>query len=237
MSTTIPSTRVTKDTGATIKPGPMITAHPDQVVTDADAALTDFGGDSGLNGPFLADLLSACIAHENMGKNLFQLLGQTTANPMLQAQYATFRGDAVTAAEGYMMLVEALGGNPRYASPAGRMTEGLDQKMIESFLAAGSADPLTLDLKGVEQVLLASTTCVANTSLLAELAEGLDEDSEARAAMETAVAALAPVQQQHLEWAASMQQTMVLTQAKSRLAQSVAAVAEGVAAKIKDVLT
>lgn len=237
MTMTIPPTRVTKDTGATIKPGPMITAHPDQAVTDADPTMADFGGDSGLNGPFLADFLSACIAHENMGKNLFQLLGQTTANPMLQAQYAKFRGDAVTAAQGYMTLVETLGGNPRYASPSGRMTEGLDQKMIESFLASGSADPLTLDLKGVEQVLLASTMCVANTTVLSQLADGLDEGSSARTAVETAVAALAPVQEQHLEWAASMQRSMVLTQAKSRLAQTVAAVAEGVTAKIKDALS
>jgi hypothetical protein len=233
-------TRVTKDTGATIKPGPMITAHPDQVVTDDAPALASFAseGDTGLNGPFVADLLSSCLAHENMGKNLFQMLGQTTANPALQAQYAHFRGDALTAVETYKTLITALGGNPHYASPAGRMTEGLDQKMIESFAAGGgSADPLTLDLKGVEAVLLASTMCVANTMLLSSLAEGLDEGSPVRTAMETAAAALLPVQEGHLSWAASMQRSMVLTQARSRFAQGAAAAVEGVAAKVKDALT
>jgi hypothetical protein len=234
MTMTFPPTRVTKDTGATIKPGPMVTAAPELVLTDADFAGVAEG--TGLNGPFLADFLASAATHENDGVNLFRALGHMTQNPVLQAQYRQFRQDCVTAVETYETLIAALGSRPKYVSPPGRMTEAMDQKMLEAFQAAGSADPLTLELKGVEATLLASTLCIANTSVLARIGEGLDEGA-ARTAIETAVAALSGPQQAHLEWAAQMQQTMLLTQVRSRLVQQVGSVVETVAGKIKDVLS
>src|SRR5918998_479287 len=99
-------TRVQKDTGSTIKPGPMLVAGPEQVVTDAD--LTDVAAGTGLNGPFLADLLAAAAAHENDGKNLFQALGHMTANPALQARYKQFREESVVAVQTYELLAAQL---------------------------------------------------------------------------------------------------------------------------------
>lgn len=234
MTMTSPVTKLTKDVGTTIKPGPMVVAHPDQVMTDAD--LKAVSGNTGLNGPFLADLLGSFATHENMGVNLFRALRGVSANPMLVASYTKFEADGIAAVEAYETLITALGGKPKYISPPGRMTEGLDSKMIESLQGAGSADPMTVELKGVEMVLLASTMCVANTALLTRIAEGIDE-GPAKTAMETAVTTLYGPQQQHLEWAAKTQQTLVLTQVKSRLAQQAGAVMETVAGKIKDVLT
>lgn len=116
------------------------------------------------------------------------------------------------------------------------MTEAVDQKLLEAFLLSGSADPLVLELKGAEAVLVASTLCLANTSLLANLAESLDEGSAPRSAMEQAVAALRPPQEAHLEWAVRAQHLMVLTQAKSRLAQKAGALLEEVTGKLKSLL-
>lgn len=230
----MPITRHTYDTGTTIKPGPMVVAQPGRVVLDDD--LAGIAGDSGLNGGFLADLLASCAVHENMGINLFRFLASTTDNPMLLPRYKQFEGEAATAVEAWERLITRLGGRLGYISPAGRMTEGLDSKVIESFLGAGSADPLTIDLKGVEAVLLASTMCVANVGLVRSLAASLPEGSEARVAMEDAVSELAGPAEEHLEWAAGMQQKMVLTQASSKAAQTVGAVVEGVAAKVKSIL-
>ena len=53
---------------------------------------------------------------------------------------------------------------------------------------------------------------------------------------EEAVAALAPAAEEHLQWAAGMQQKMVLTQVQSKAAQTIGAVVEGVTAKVKDAL-
>ncbi len=95
---------------------------------------------------------------------------------------------------------------------------------------------MVLELKGAEAVLLASTLCLANTSLLDHLAQSLDEGSAPRRTMEEAVAALRPPQDAHLEWAVRAQHTMVLTQAKSRLAQRAGALLEEVTGKIKSLL-
>jgi hypothetical protein len=204
------------------------------VVTDAD--LTDVAAGTGLNGPFLADLLAAAAAHENDGKNLFQALGHMTANPALQARYKQFREESVVAVQTYEQLAARLGAPIRYISPAARMTEAMDAKLLEAFLLSGSADPLVLEQKGVEAVLLAATLCVANVSLFEHIAEGLP-DGEAKAAFAEHLPPLADTGARHLVWAASNQRAMVTSQASSRLVQSALGAAETVVGKIKDALT
>jgi hypothetical protein len=228
---TVP-TRVQKDTGSTIKPGPMLVAHPDQVVTDAD--LADVAPGTGLNGPFLADFLAAAATHENDGKNLFQALGHMTANPVLQARYKQFREESVAAVATYEQLATALGAPIRYICPPARMTEAMDAKLLEAFQLSGSADPLVLELKGVEAVLMAATLCVANVSLFEQIAAGLP-DGDAKAAFDQHLPVLKDAAERHLEWAASTQRTMVTSQAGSQLVQSALGVAENVAGRIKEV--
>jgi hypothetical protein len=227
------ATRVQKDTGTTIKPGPMLEVAPGQVVTDAD--LADVAPGTGLNGPFLADLLASAAAHENDGKNLFQALGHMTANPMLQAKFKQFREESVVSVQGYEQLATRLGAPIMYISPAARMTEAMDAKLLEAFLLSGSADPLVLELKAVEAVLLAATLCVANAALFEAIAVGLP-DGDAKAAFDELLPPLRDAGERHLEWAASTQRTMVTSQAGSRLVQSALGVAENVVGKIKDAL-
>lgn len=227
------TTRVTKDTGATIKPGPMVVAGPDQIMTDD--VLDRVAAGTGLNGPFLADFLASAAVHENDGINLYRALAAMTANPILLGRYIQFQEESVAAVDAYEGLITDLGGQLGYVSPPGRMTEAMDAKILEAFLGSGSADPLTLELKGVEAVLVAATLCVANVSLLSAIAEGLDE-SDAKMAMLDAVAKLEGPAREHLEWAASMQHKMVLTQANSKLAQKAGAAMEGVVSKIKEAL-
>jgi hypothetical protein len=226
------TTRVQPDTGSTIKPGPMLEARPELVVTDAD--LADVATGTGLNGPFLADLLAAAATHENDGKNLFQALGHMTANPMLQAKYKQFREESVVAVETYEQLATRLGAPIKYICPAARMTEAMDAKLLEAFQLSGSADPLVLELKGVEAVLMAATLCVANVSLFQHIAAGLP-DGEVKAAFDELLPSLADAGERHLEWAATTQRTMVTSQASSKLVQSALGVAENVVGKIKDV--
>jgi hypothetical protein len=202
------------------------------VVTDD--LFSEVGSDEGLNGPMVADLLSGMAAHENLGTNLFRMLARTSDNPALVKSFKKFEADAIAAVEAYRTLFEALGVPWRYISPAARMTEAIDGKLQEAFLLAGAADPVTVELKRVEAVLIASTMCVANTSLLANLAESLD-DGPTRQALETAVATLEGPQAEHLEWAASTQQKMALGQARSELVQKGAMAAEAAVGKVKDV--
>jgi hypothetical protein len=230
-TTTIDLLKVTKDLGATLKPGPAVFAGPGQVCTDGDFG--DISATTGLNGPMVADLLSAMAAHENLGTNLYRMLGRTSDNPALIATFNRFEADAVAAVGVYRRLFDALDVPWRFVSPAARMTEAMDAKLQEAFLLAGSADPVTVELKRVEAVLLASTLCVANTAILRSLGDELDA-GPIREAIAEAVAALEGSQQEHLEWAAQTQRTMAVGQAKSALKQRVAMAGETVVGTAKD---
>jgi hypothetical protein len=225
-------TRITKDTGATIKPGPMVVAAPEQTVTDE--MLQNVGVEAGLNGPFLTDQLAAMAAHENMGVNLYRVLQGLVVNPMLQGRFAQFETESLQSVVVYEQLMTRLGAPIRYISPAARMTEGLDGHVIMSFLAAGSADTLTLEMKAVEAVLLASTLCVANVSLLALLAEQVE--GETQQALNDAVQQLKGPAQEHLDWARTTQERMVMTMVKHPLTQKLTQFAEDVVGKVQNAL-
>lgn len=228
------STPITWNTSAIAKAGPMMVVHPDREVIDDDLSRVAAG--TGLNGPFVADLLASCAAHERTGLNLFKALEARSNNPAAKRRFSQFQTDAITAVGVLERLMEQLGVPLHYASPPARMTEAIDSKIVEAFLLTGAADDMTIELKGIEAVMLASTMCLANTALLRSLAQGLDEGSEARKAFDTAIGALAPVQEEHLEWAVSMQQEMVLGQARSSIVQKAGAAAEAVVGKVRDVL-
>src|SRR5688572_17575766 len=88
-------TRVTKDMGATVKPGPMLVAPPELTVTDAQ--LKDVAAGSGLNGPLLADLIVAMSVHENMGINMYRALRTAVTNPMLRTTFEQFENESALA--------------------------------------------------------------------------------------------------------------------------------------------
>jgi hypothetical protein len=227
-ASTLALTRITKDMGATVKAGAMTVAEPDRLVTQD--MLKDVAPGSGLNGPFLADLVVAMAAHENMGVNMFRVLQNLTANPMLQSVFADFEKDALEAVGVYSILMSALDIPMYYISDAARMTEGLDSHMIMSFLEGGSADALTIDLKGVEAVLLAATLCVTNTMLLGKIAAETEGDT--KAALDAAVAQLEGPANEHLAWAEQTRQKMVLALVQHPTTHKLMEFAEKVVAKV-----
>ncbi|HZG94967.1 MAG TPA: hypothetical protein VEZ46_09655 [Mycobacteriales bacterium] len=109
------TTILTHDTGGMLKPGPMLTVAPDREQTDD--ALSGVAAGSGLNAPFVADLLSACLMHERMGVPLFRSLGAMTANPALQPMFAQYRQETEQAVAVWEQLVTSIGGDPQYVSP------------------------------------------------------------------------------------------------------------------------
>lgn len=223
---------VRPETGATVKPGPMVTAIDERSVDDDQ--LAGFAAGSGLNGPFVADLLSGFVAHERDGVNLFRTLRARSNNPGLVARYGELIEETHRAVDAWEALITRLGGNPQYASPAGRSTEALDGKLVEAFTLTGSADPLTMEFAGVQAVFAAACLCVANAGIVARLAQEAD-DGAARTALQGAAATLEPLARSHQEWARSMLEQLAVTQAKHPIAQKAGQVAEKVVGKVKDV--
>lgn len=223
---------VTPLTGASIKPGPMVTVPP--VAEVIDEHLADFAADSGLNSPFVADQFSAFIAHERDGVNMLRSLASLSSNPMLQSTYKEFAEESEQAAKIWAELILDLGGNPQYASPAGRMTEMLDGKIQEAMLGAGSADPMTVELAGMQAAMLAAHLCVANVDLL----EAIAGEAEGRPAtlMREAAGKLRPLAEKHHTSAMRTINQMVLQQAKHPTMQKVGQAAEKMVDKVKGAL-
>ncbi|EIV92346.1 hypothetical protein [Frankia sp. QA3] len=228
------TTAVRPETGATIKPGPMITVPADRLVQDDQ--LRDFAADSGLDGPFLADQFSAFIAHERMGLNLLRTLHTRTDNPGLRNRYAELEGETYEAVGEWERLIEALGGNPQYASPAGRATEALDDKVTEALLLSGSADPLTFEQAEVQAYLAAANQCVAQATLLAAFAEEAD-DGQAKQEMTASTGALLPPARRHADWATDTLRTMAVAQAKHPMVRKIGEAAEQIVDKVRNAVT
>lgn len=226
----MPTTAVRPETGATIKPGPMVTVAPEREVTDE--RFTDFAGGSGLNGPFLADQLSAGIAHERASLNLLRSLQARSNNPVLRGKYADLTDETLTAVGVWERLIGTLGGSPQYASPAGRATEALDAKIVESLLLGGSADPMTFEQAGLQSYLCGATLCAVNAGLVEQLAEEADE-GPARAALRDAATQLVPAAREHVSWAEQTLGRAVVSQAKHPFLRKAAQTAERVTDKLR----
>jgi hypothetical protein len=75
----------TKDVGATGTPTEMTIVPPERVMSEQ--SLEQFAAGTSYNRPFLADLLSSFLAHEQCGVHFYRTVAGATANPMLEGRY------------------------------------------------------------------------------------------------------------------------------------------------------
>lgn len=200
------TTVVTKVLGGTAKPVGTLYIEPDLQVEDAG---TGTGLDGGLNAPFVADLLSAYLAHERSGVHLYRSVAGRSTMPDLRARYEAF----LTETETHVALLEALisdtGGNPMYVSPAARATEGAGARLVETtWVLDGSLDTVTAELAMLEAVLLAEMKSYDNWTLLGELADSMAAGSW-RDSLHAAVDRVLNQDDDPLEWARETRRRML----------------------------
>jgi hypothetical protein len=221
----------TAATGARSAPQEMTYVDP------ARAMLPDekeaFLRDSELNGPFLADLLSDMLAHERCGARLYRSVAERTNNPVLQRQYRSFGEETVNHVAILEDLIDGLGGDPGYVSPAARATEKSGMGLLEStFLLSGSVDLLTQELVMLDAVLLAEAKDHANWSCLSALTDQMPV-GELRGTFESAVGQVEPQEDEHLTWAQDTRCKMISMQATSGPMQAVSAKFEELVVRIQ----
>ena len=124
-----PVTTTTKSTGGTaLLMTPMTVTEPE--VAMRPEMLDSFLEGSGLNGPFVADLLSSFLVHEQCGFHLYRTVSALTKNPMLSSKYQESGAQTENHIAVLEQLISDLGGKPGYVSPAARMTEAMNTKMM-----------------------------------------------------------------------------------------------------------
>lgn len=208
------ATLTTKETGGL---APLVTnasfSPPDAAI--APEQLGAFLDGSGLNGPFLADLLSGFLMHEQCGLHLYRTAISLTVEPTLRAKYEEFGAETEEHIRIFEELITACGGQPGYVSPAARLTEALDSKIHEAaILLPDGADDAALELAILEAVVLAETKCHADWTMVQTLMGHLPE-GEARAAFQAAVDQVEEQEDEHIRWARQTWEQLILTQAQS----------------------
>ena len=224
------TTNPTYDDGAVTKWLPPLAVQPECTAnTEACADLPAF---EGINGGFIADVLSVMTMHERCGLHLYRSVAGRTNNAMLKRKYESFGRETERHIEILTTLLGELGLPPTYVSPSARATEGTDAHLLEStFLFAGSVDLMTQELVMLDAVLLAETRDHANWSGLADLVEVFPE-GPGRDAVRRAVEEVEPEEDEHLEWAKSTRKTLIARQAKSTTMAKMATGAENLMARI-----
>ena len=171
---------VTSETGGTAQPAEAVYVPPDRQVHDAGSSTAL--AEAGVDAPFVADLLSACLAHERCGVHLYRSVAGRTADAELRAQYEHFGDETRDHVERLEQLIAAADGDPQYVSASARATEKAGAGLLEStYLLSGSVDPMTAELAMLEAVMLAEAKDHANWELLAQLAAAMTDGDAAPA--------------------------------------------------------
>lgn len=199
---------VTYATGGTTKPVGALYVQPNRQVVDPGSAQL---ADAGVDAAFIADLLSACLAHERCGAQLYRSVGHRTADSELRSQYRHFG----TETERHVAILEEViatgGGDPQYVSPSARATEKAGAGLLEcTFLLNGSVDPATSELVMLEAVMLAEAKDDANWELLAELVAAMPA-GDMRDRLEAACTEVLAQEHEHYGWAHDTRRRMLYT--------------------------
>lgn len=222
-------TEVTSVFGGTAKPGEMVYVPLERARIDED--FKDIG--DGLNGPFLADLLSAILTHERCGTHLYRSVAGRTQNPVLKRKYEHFGEETARHVEILERLIAGMGGDPMYVSPAARATEKADAGMLEStFLLSGSGTLLDLEMSMLDAVFLAEAKDHDNWQCLKQLVPSLPA-GKVRDDFAHAVAEVEEQEDEHFGWARDMRTKMISLQLRSSAMTAVAGKAEEMLARIK----
>jgi rubrerythrin len=222
----------THDNGATTKPHEGLYVHPGREMTDEDLHAS-IDAPAGMNGAFLADLLSGMLTHERCGRHLYRSVAERTNNPMLKRRYEEFGEETERHAGILEGLITAMGGRPAYVSPTARAVEGMDTKTLEStFLLSGSVDIMTQEMAMLDAAFLAESMDHANWELLSRLGGSMPE-GEQKQLVQAAVAEVAPEEDEHLIWAKETKARMVELQATSSVAAAATMKAEEMLATVR----
>jgi len=225
----------TKDQGATAQPNEMLYVEPTQQVTPG--LLAEVMAGTGLNGPFVADLLSAMLTHERCGRHLYRSVAARTNNPMLRGKYEEFGDETERHVEILETLVAACGGNPAYVSPQARVVQGMDTKLVEStFALGGSIDVMTQEMAMLDAVFLAESVDHANWKTLQQLVEHFP-DGDLRDQFRAAVEEVEQQEDEHLGWAKQTKERLVILQARSELLATAGAKTEEMVARVRSWLS
>jgi hypothetical protein len=222
----------TKATGGKTKPLANVYAEAPQQISEEQLAA--FMPGSGMNGAFMAELMSGMLTHERCGRHLYRSCETRTNNPILQAKYREFGTETERHVQILERLIASAGGDPGYCGAMARAVEGSDAKLLEStFMLSGSSDPMTDEMAMLDAVFLAECMDHANWTGFAALADKLPE-GDLRTACLAAVDEVGPQEEEHLGWARDTKLRLASLQASSSAVATIGVKAGEIVTRIRN---
>ena len=216
------TTAPTAADGTSARHSDMVYVHPDRRRSIEDLE----GFAEGMNGPFVADMLSAFLMHERCGHALYRSVAGRTHNPMLKRKYQHFGDETAEHVEVLEQAIERLGGDPGYVSPAARAVRAMgDATLQATFLTSGGLDVMTAEMAMLDAVLVAETIDHANWEGVRAMAEAAPSGPVSDTLRE-AYDRVGPDEDEHLQWARTMRLRMTTMQASSEAMATMGAKAE-----------
>lgn len=173
---------VTKDKGGLSRPAEMTVVLPSQQMPLQ--ALQQIA--PGIDQVFLADMLSAFAMHNRAAARLSRAAAEQSSMDELRDLHESLARKHIEHLTTLEALMQVLGLDPLYASPAARMAGYRAEGLMEAPLLAGSVDPTTMELALVEVGLALAEMDDANTQALAAIA-ARTQPSAAKNALEDAI--------------------------------------------------
>jgi rubrerythrin len=222
----------TKLTGGAVKSRPGVYAEPDRQLTPEQLEQPFIS--TGLNGVFVADLLSACLTHERCGRHLYRSCEGRTNSAALEAKYKEFGKETERHVQILEQLIASAGGNPSYMSPHARAVEGMNSNLLQStFLLGGSVDLITEEIAMLDAVFVAESIDHANWKALAQLGAQLPQGA-LRESFQQATDEVEQQEDEHLEWASQTRARLTMLLARSEKVAEVESQTESMAARVKN---
>ena len=206
------ATLITKETGgkARLMTAATVTA-PECAM--APELLDAFVGGVGLNGRFVADLLSSFLVHEQTGLHLYRTVAGLTFDEALRTRYQEFGAETEEHIGIFEELIARLGGDPGYVSPAARLVEATGAKIAEAaVLLPDGALQEDRELAMLEAVVLAETKCHSDWSFIQQLTEVLP-DGSVKEAFRWAVDQVEDQEDEHIRWTRTAWTNQVMARA------------------------
>src|SRR5918998_5801344 len=148
----------------------------------------------------LLDKLSEFLMVEQGGLQLYTVAAARTANRTLKKRYEEFGKETAQHRQVLVQLIERLGGDLSYISPTARVAQFKGAKLLESGSCVAGLSQAEVETIDLENVLLAETKDHADWSLLAQIAQRVD-DPQVREALTAAVSEVEAQEDEHLAWA------------------------------------
>ncbi len=148
----------------------------------------------------LLDKLSEFLMVEQGGLQLYRVASGRARQADLKQRYQEFEQQTAHHREVLTRLIQQVGGDPNYVSPAARVAQVKATKLMDSALIASDALAEALEASDLENVLLAETKDHTDWELLKHFGQQAD-DPRVKQAVQEAVREVEQQEDEHVQWA------------------------------------